>query len=136
MMRPSNDMVAMLEITTLHIEDQVVAFKLDGSIPMDLPLLISTSMRFVLDDIGSLINSSLDIKHQTRMISNNVSIGVQLEALVFTTVIWPDDEFGEFLGRAAFNVQNKVREFMLPKRKLITLEAKGLPSIFFLPERK
>jgi len=37
-------MIAMLEITTLHINHQIMAFKTNGSISMDFPLLISTSM--------------------------------------------------------------------------------------------
>jgi len=58
--------------------------------------------------MGSLVNASLNIKHQTRMSSNNVSISIDLETLVFTTMIRPDDQFGEFLGRSAFNVKDKV----------------------------
>jgi len=117
---PCNQVCAGVFASSLNVNGEVVSLKTDGAVLVELPLLVSSTVALVLNDLVSLFDSSLNIEDLARVLGDDVTIVVELELLVGTTVVVPDDQGGSISLGSSLNVQNLVVVVLRDNVKVIS----------------
>ena len=105
---PSDNVGSLLDLALLDIEDEVVAVQFDGAVLVELPLLVVASVSRVLDDVGTLVDTTLNVNDLVGVGRHDVSVVVDVELLVISAGVAPDYKFGAVVLRGSVDVQDEV----------------------------
>jgi len=93
MMRPCNHLRSLVVTSTCDIQAEIMLLESDGSIAVDLPSLVGTSMSSPLDDSISFVWSITHVENLSTLDAGDETFAVNLEFLIVSSsIVLPDNE--------------------------------------------